>query len=64
MGRGLRLQKVLIWSTFVENVEHIANSLQDLGAVYIHGGVDAGDENDDETREGKSIHPARAVFVV
>lgn len=46
-------KKVLIWSTFVENVEHIASSLQDLGAVYIHGGVDAGDENDDETREGK-----------
>jgi SNF2 family DNA or RNA helicase len=46
-------KKVLIWSTFVENVEHIANSLQDLGAVYIHGGVDAGDESDDETREGK-----------
>ena len=46
-------KKVLIWSTFVENVEHIAHSLQDLGAVYIHGGVDAGDENDDETREGK-----------
>lgn len=46
-------KKVLIWSTFVENVEHIATSLQDLGAVYIHGGVDAGDENDDETREGK-----------
>lgn len=46
-------KKVLIWSTFVQNVEHIASSLQDLGAVYIHGGVDAGDENDDETREGK-----------
>ena len=46
-------RKVLIWSTFVQNVEHIAYSLQDLSAVYIHGGVDAGDENDDETREGK-----------
>ncbi|MGR3448957.1 MAG: helicase-related protein [Paracoccus sp. (in: a-proteobacteria)] len=46
-------KKVLIWSTFVENVEHIASSLQDLGAVNIHGGVDAGDENDDDTREGK-----------
>jgi SNF2 family DNA or RNA helicase len=46
-------KKVLIWSTFVDNVEQLANALQDLGAVYIHGGVDAGDENDDETREGK-----------
>jgi SNF2 family DNA or RNA helicase len=45
--------KVLIWSSFVQNVEHIAARLSDLGAVYIHGGVDAGDEDDDETREGK-----------
>lgn len=46
-------QKVLIWSSFVRNVEYIADRLSDLGAVYIHGGVDAGDEDDDETREGK-----------
>lgn len=46
-------QKVLIWSSFVRNVEYLANRLSDLGAVYIHGGVDAGDENDDDTREGK-----------
>lgn len=46
-------KKVLIWSSFVKNVEYIASELDDVGAVYIHGGVDAGDENDDETREGK-----------
>lgn len=45
--------KVLIWSSFVRNVEYIAERLADLGAVYIHGGVDAGDEDDDDTREGK-----------
>lgn len=45
--------KVLIWSSFVRNVEYIAQRLADLGAAYIHGGVDAGDEDDDETREGK-----------
>ncbi len=45
--------KVLIWSSFVRNVEYIAERLSDQGAVYIHGGVDAGDEDDDETREGK-----------
>ena len=27
--------------------------LKDLGAEYIHGGVDAGNENDQDTREGK-----------
>lgn len=46
-------KKVLIWSSFVNNVEYLAATLQDLGAVYIHGGVDAGDESDDDTREGK-----------
>lgn len=46
-------EKVLIWSSFRHNVEYIADSLQDLGAVFIHGGVDAGDEDDDGTREGK-----------
>lgn len=46
-------KKVIIWSTFVQNVELIAMRLSDLGAVYIHGGVDAGDENEDDTREGK-----------
>ncbi len=45
--------KVLIWSSFVRNVEYIATRLSDLGAVFIHGGVDTGDEDDDETREGK-----------
>ena len=46
-------KKVLIWSSFVQNVELIALRLRDLGAEYIHGGVDAGDENDSDTREGK-----------
>ncbi len=45
--------KVLIWSSFVRNVEYISERLADLGAVFIHGGVDAGDEDDDESREGK-----------
>lgn len=46
-------KKVLIWSSFRHNVEFIAESLQDLGAVFIHGSVDAGDEDDDGTREGR-----------
>jgi SNF2 family DNA or RNA helicase len=45
--------KVLIWSSFVRNVEYLAEKLEDLGAVYIHGKVDAGEDDDDETREGK-----------
>jgi SNF2 family DNA or RNA helicase len=46
-------KKSLIWTSFVANVELIAQRLADLGAVYIHGGVDAGDEADEETREGR-----------
>lgn len=45
--------KVLIWSSFRRNVEYLSERLSDIGAVYIHGGVDAGDEDDDESREGK-----------
>ncbi len=46
-------KKVLIWSSFVQNVELIALRLSDLGAEFIHGRVDAGDESDNDTREGK-----------
>lgn len=46
-------KKVLIWSSFVQNVELITLRLSDLGAEFIHGGVDAGDESDFDTREGK-----------
>jgi hypothetical protein len=46
-------RKVLIWSSFVRNVEYINTRLADVGSVYIHGGVDAGSDDDDETREGK-----------
>jgi SNF2 family DNA or RNA helicase len=46
-------QKVIIWTCFVQNVELIALRLSDLGAEFIHGGVDAGDDTDVDTREGK-----------
>ena len=48
-------KKVIIWSSFVSNVELIATRLEDLGAVFIHGGVDAGSEDEQSSREGK-IH--------
>lgn len=46
-------KKILIWSSYRKNVEYIADRLSDLGAVYIHGSVEAGDEDDDDTREGR-----------
>lgn len=46
-------QKTIIWSSFVQNVEIISRRLADIGADYIHGQVDAGSEDDEDTREGK-----------
>lgn len=46
-------KKTVIWSSFVSNVELIANRLADLGAEYIHGEVESGDENELTTREAK-----------
>lgn len=46
-------KKVVIWTTFVENVEVISRRLADLGADYIHGGVDAGSDEEEDTREWK-----------
>lgn len=46
-------KKSIIWTSFRENVEVVAYRLSDLKAVYIHGGVEAGDELDEDTREGR-----------
>lgn len=46
-------KKVIIWSQFVENVELISERLKDIGADYIHGDVDAGLEDENDTREWK-----------
>lgn len=43
----------VIWTSFTHNVERIAALLEDLGATYIHGGVDAGEANDPNSREGR-----------
>lgn len=46
-------KKTIIWSSFVDNVEIVSNRLLDLGADFIHGGVDAGSEDEEGTREQK-----------
>ena len=47
-------KKTVIWSSFVNTVEHVAAMLQDLGAEYIHGGVDTSpDESVTDSREAK-----------
>lgn len=46
-------RKLIIWSGFIPNVELISARLKDLGADFIHGGVDAGSDEDSDTREAK-----------
>lgn len=46
--------KVLVWSCFVLTVEHVAGLLADLGAEFIHGGVDTSDDEElSDSREAK-----------
>lgn len=46
--------KCIIWSQFVQIVESIANLLADLGAEYIHGGIEA-DEDEENTESREAI---------
>jgi SNF2 family DNA or RNA helicase len=59
-------QKIIIWSNFIENVETISSRLIDLGADYIHGGVEAGSEEEEDTREWKikKFHQDEKSFVL
>ncbi len=59
-------KKTIIWSNFVENVETISLRLSDLGADYIHGGVEAGTDEEENTREKKILrfHKDPRAFVL
>jgi SNF2 family DNA or RNA helicase len=59
-------KKVIIWSSFVQNVELISTRLLDLGADYIHGGVEAGSDEEEFTRERKikRFHEDPNAFVL
>ncbi len=61
-----RDRKTIIWSSFVDTVELIALRLRDIGADFIHGGVDAGSEEESDSREAKIklFHDDRNVFVL
>lgn len=43
--------KTVIWSSFVKNVELLSFRLADLNSQFIHGGVKAGSEEEEDTRE-------------
>jgi SNF2 family DNA or RNA helicase len=48
-------KKVIIWSSFVENVEVLAERLEDLGANFIHGGVEASSDAEADSREARVL---------
>lgn len=59
-------KKTLIWSGFVENVESLTSMLSDLGAKCIHGGVEAGSDEEEDTRESivKEFHDNPNMYVL
>jgi len=60
-------QKVVIWTSFVKNVEYLAWRLNEHGSVYIHGGVGAGADDSLDTREGRIknfLEPSGAMVMV
>lgn len=46
-------EKVLVWTNFRSSIQALMARLTDLNPEFIDGSVDAGDAEDQETREGK-----------
>ncbi|MBL8763618.1 MAG: DEAD/DEAH box helicase [Phycisphaerae bacterium] len=45
--------KVVLWTTFIENIRTLENMLAAYKPVLLYGAVGTGDEDDPETREGR-----------
>ena len=60
-------RKVVVWAPFVSTIQRLESRLEDLGAMTIHGGVPAGSEAEEDTREGivRLFHhdPSRMVLI-
>lgn len=46
-------EKIVVWSSFLGAIQMLESRFGEYGATSIHGGVSTGDEDDDETREGR-----------
>jgi SNF2 family DNA or RNA helicase len=44
-------RKVVVWSTFVQNIQLLEKLLANEGSVSIYGAIETGDENEAQTRE-------------
>lgn len=49
-------QKAIVWSTFVHNLKMVANHLEDLLPVVIHGGIPATSSSSEELDRARLIH--------
>jgi SNF2 family DNA or RNA helicase len=45
--------KVLLWTSFIENIDSLAKMLGEFKPVVLHGSVQTGNSEDPETREGR-----------
>ena len=46
-------EKVVIWSTFVDQIERLVKVFEEYGATSIHGGIPTGSDSDLSFREGR-----------
>jgi SNF2 family DNA or RNA helicase len=46
-------EKVVIWSMFVNQIEHLAKRYEEFGSTTIHGGIPTGPDDDMEFREAR-----------
>lgn len=47
------LAKVVMWTTFIENIHSLASMMGAYGPVVLYGAVGTGEEDDPDTREGR-----------
>jgi SNF2 family DNA or RNA helicase len=45
--------KVVLWTTFIQNIHTLAAQLKEFNPVVLYGDVGTGDEDDPDTREGR-----------
>jgi SNF2 family DNA or RNA helicase len=46
-------RKVLLWTSFIENIDALAKMLKEFNPVVLHGSVQTGTAEDPDTREGR-----------
>jgi len=53
--------KVVVWTSFVHNIETLRNSLADLNPMIIHGGIPKDDKEDEEINRERIIRDFKTI---